>query len=552
MAAAADAPPAGDGTAMPRSNRRHQNQSSSDVVIPTTEASGVRHPPPPNPAEEPSFIMKILQHVMLFILMQSMAGLVKSKFMPSQNNNNNSHNSNIRNDIIIPSDQQKGKPMGATTTTSDNRLPIMPPACLWAPGTVMDLTVLITDSPNVPIGWPPLTTMASTNTTQSIVDDDSSNASNGNILASWQQDGLILGGVLSNDDDDGGKPSILSAYLSSNADQTMNRRNATLTIPMTEAIWNNQTQIYGHVRLQRRRTFRDGTDSRDVEAINRFVRKDDVLIKRMTLTRYRKRKKNRDVKSLLDTPSSASVDSTAEEDAEASSDTSVLTMASRNKTHDQILLYMKPFVTLQLVDIGSISLPQKKNIPIQIAGHMDWYDGEEGVISDIEQQGDGRGFRGPNKQDLYYPILYQSEFWITSSSLKELNGTVTASKLDINVEPVPVRPCSSRLSFDNTITIVFSFSPITTLILLILSQRCGSGSCKVKHKTIGVNRNHSRAKKIRGMTCYATCSWKLIRIFWWLRQLCPFYTLCLIYWHSKMILASSRIKSPWKVSAYAL
>ena len=552
MAAAADAPPAGDGTAMPRSNRRHQNQSSSDVVIPTTEASGVRHPPPPNPAEEPSFIMKILQHVMLFILMQSMAGLVKSKFMPSQNNNNNSHTTNIHNDIIIPSDQQKGKPMGATTTTSDNRLPIMPPACLWAPGTVMDLTVLITDSPNVPIGWPPLTTMASTNTTQSIVDDDSSNASNGNILASWQQDGLILGGVLSNDDDDGGKPSILSAYLSSNADQTMNRRNATLTIPMTEAIWNNQTQIYGHVRLQRRRTFRDGTDSRDVEAINRFVRKDDVLIKRMTLTRYRKRKKNRDVKSLLDTPSSASVDSTAEEDAEASSDTSVLTMASRNKTHDQILLYMKPFVTLQLVDIGSISLPQKKNIPIQIAGHMDWYDGEEGVISDIEQQGDGRGFRGPNKQDLYYPILYQSEFWITSSSLKELNGTVTASKLDINVEPVPVRPCSSRLSFDNTITIVFSFSPITTLILLILSQRCGSGSCKVKQKTIGVIRNHSRAKKIRGMTCYATCSWKLIRIFWWLRQLCPFYTLCLIYWHSKMILASSRIKSPWKVSAYAL
>ena len=465
---AADAPPADDGTAMPRSDRRHhQHQSSSDVVIPTTEASGVRHPPPPNPAEEPSFIMKILQHVMLFILVQSMAGLVKSKFMPSQNNNDNSHNSNIRNDIIIPSDQQKGKPMGATTTTSDNRLPIMPPACLWAPGTVMDLTVLITDSPNVPIGWPPLTTMASTNTTQSIVDDDSSNASNGNILASWQQDGLILGGVLSNDDDDGGKPSILSAYLSSNADQTMNRRNATLTIPMTEAIWNNQTQIYGHVRLQRRRTFRDGTDSRDVEAINRFVRKDDVLIKRMTLTRYRKRKKNRDVKSLLDTPSSASVDSTAEEDAEASSDTSVLTMASRNKTHDQILLYMKPFVTLQLVDIGSISLPQKKNIPIQIAGHMDWYDGEEGVISDIERQGDGRGFRGPNKQDLYYPILYQSEFWITSSSLKELNGTVTESKLDINVEPVPVRPCSSRLSFDNTFAIMFSFSPITTLILIL-------------------------------------------------------------------------------------
>lgn len=379
--------------------------------------------------------------------------------MPSPNNNNNNPNS-LHNDFISLN-HPKGKPIGVTSDNNhewNSRMPKLPPTCLWAPGTVMDLSVLITDSPDIPNGWPSLTTTTTTTTTHNDVVDDttehSSLTTSGNILASWQQDGLILGGILPNDDGTSKKannqPSILSGYLSSNADQTMNHRNATLTIPITPAIWNNETQLYAFVRLQRRRTFRDGTDSRDIDP-NRLVRKEDMLIKRMTLTRYRKRKKNRDVKSLLDTPSSVDTSVSAED-----MDTSVLTVASRNKTHDQILLYMKPFVTLQLIDIASISLPHKKNIPSQIANHMDWYEGGEG------DDQDARSFHVPN-QDLYYPILYQSEFWMTSGSLKELNGTVKESKLDINVETVPVSPCMLR--HELTIQLQFSHLPQSQILI---------------------------------------------------------------------------------------
>jgi hypothetical protein len=422
---AADKAPA-DGAATPRSH--HQPQSPSGEAAIETE---IGHEQSPNQAEETSFVMKILQHLMFFFLLQNLTGLVTTKFMPSQNSKN------VQNDNIISPTHQQGKPIGVT-------MPQMPPACLWKPGTVMDLSVLITDSPDVPVKWPSLIAKKTTTAIQNYYDDDATNdsaSSSRNILASWQQDGLILGGVVSNDGGGPKKdntPSILSAYLTSNADQSINHRNATLTIPMTEAIWNNQTQVYAHVFLQRRRTFQDGTDSRDMGK-NSLVRKDDVLIKRMTLTRYRKRKKNRDVKNLLDTPST----DTSKSAVVDALDSSVLSTASRNKTHDQILLYMKPFVTLQIVDIGSISLPHKKNIPTQISSHMDWYEGEEGVSDDDQRT---NNLHGP-KQDLYYPILYQSEFWMTSSSLKELNGTVKESKLDITIESVPVSQCQLLLSF---------------------------------------------------------------------------------------------------------
>jgi len=137
----------------------------------------------------------------------------------------------------------------------------------------------------------------------------------------------------------------------------------------------------------------------------------------MLLTRHRKRKKNRDVKSLLDT----SDDKTA--DLVEDIDDSVLTKASLNKTHEQLLLYIKPSLTLQIVDFGKLDFASKQAIPTGFANHMDWYNGEE-----------GRG--PPAHQDLYYPILYQSEFWITFASLKEVNGTMKSSDIDIAYEPV--------------------------------------------------------------------------------------------------------------------
>lgn len=247
--------------------------------------------------------------------------------------------------------------------------------------------------------------------------DSSSSTNEGNnvILASWHQEGLVLGGI---SDEPDNRPSFLS-ILSSNGNQEMNKRNGTLTFPLTQSVWANETQLYAYVRLQRRGHFKDGSKVGD--ETERPVRKEDVLIKRLPLTRYRKRKKMRDVKSLLDTSSEQSSSSSPAIDA---NDTSVLTTASLNKTHDQMLLYIKPSLSLQLVDMGILNFPSRESIPRQFSDHMEWYEGE------------ANGFLGG---DSYYPIVYSSEFWITYASLKEVNGTMKESKLDITVGPVPVR-----------------------------------------------------------------------------------------------------------------
>jgi hypothetical protein len=114
-------------------------------------------------------------------------------------------------------------------------------------------------------------------------------------------------------------------------------------------------------------------------------------------------------------------------------DNTVLTLASQNKTHDQILLYIKPSLTLQMVDLGAaVNFPSRESIPRQFSDHMDWYEGDE------LQQHPGMKRPGGNR---YYPILYVSEFWITYESLKEVNGGLKESKLDVTYEPVPVSIC---------------------------------------------------------------------------------------------------------------
>ena len=86
---------------------------------------------------------------------------------------------------------------------------------------------------------------------------------------------------------------------------------------------------------------------------------------------------------------------------------------------------MKPSLTLQLVDLGTaIEFPNRQSIPRQFSDHMDWYEGYE----------DGMGTSA-----MYYPILYVNEFWITYESLKEVNGGLKESKIDVTYEPVAVR-----------------------------------------------------------------------------------------------------------------
>jgi len=375
------------------------------------------------------------------------------------------------NDQTIPAtsndmkhDQQKiSKPRGVGNEgshNSKNNNNMMKrggkPSCIWDLGTVMDLDVIVSDSPNVPDGWPSLTTSvassemksnhgANKNTNDSAdaagvnprrtkvklpsADGTKSSSNNGRndhsgsksketILASWHQEGLVLGGAFN-----GVKPqsvSILSTLFPSDSNQEMNYRNGTLTIPLTEAVWNNQTHVYAYVKLQRRRRYtNDGGNYK-----KRKVRNDDVLVKRMVLTRHRKRKKLRDEKSLLDTAKNNSTSAaTTSVETEVNS---VLTAAALNKTHDQILLYIKPSLTLQLVDMGPVDFPSRDSIPKQFSDHMDWYDGEND---------EGFGSIG-GMRELYYPILHGSEFWITYSSLKEVNGTMKESQLDVIFEPV--------------------------------------------------------------------------------------------------------------------
>jgi hypothetical protein len=219
---------------------------------------------------------------------------------------------------------------------------------------------------------------------------------------------------------------MMSSHIN---DQEMNRRNTTLTVPMTDSIWNNETHVYAYVRLKRRRHVNNNRriKNENVDTANQHKlqpRRDDILVKRMVLTRHRKRKRVRDEKSLLEQSVSRSNRNEETATAAAAHDSSILTKASLNKTHDQTLLYIKPTLTIQFVDLGTMDLPSRNNMPKQFADHIDWYDGEQNEIN-----GDGW---------LYYPILYNSEFWISYRSLKEVNGTMKESVIEVTVEPVPM------------------------------------------------------------------------------------------------------------------
>ena len=168
------------------------------------------------------------------------------------------------------------------------------PYCLWQQGTVMDLDVIVTDSSVPPTGWslttPAQIEKATIDTTSYDLTEGKANPRRTKVsfkhkettpLASWRQENLILGGLTSN----AHSPSPFSAFFGSSSNQEMNYRNSTLNIPLTEALWNNETHVYAHIRLKRRVYGGQQYDE---------TRKEDVLVKRVELTRHRKRKRKRD------------------------------------------------------------------------------------------------------------------------------------------------------------------------------------------------------------------------------------------------------------------
>mmetsp|Transcript_29612 Transcript_29612/g.46502 ORF Transcript_29612/g.46502 Transcript_29612/m.46502 type:complete len:733 (+) Transcript_29612:85-2283(+) len=402
-----------------------QNNSAAAAAADGGGENDEQHVPPPPPMTFSS----ILNWLLFFFVVQTLSqNVLKRVFPPPSSNNNavNVNNNNMMpaaatgvdsyNDATTIVGQQK-KPLGATNNNpTDNKKftaqgvkkmhKQMKPACLWQQGTMMDLDVVLSDSSDVPTDWPALTTNNDGEQEDTITNANANN-NKATILARWTQQNLILGGT---PHDPNSKASFLSIMMGSHTNQEMNRRNTTLHFPLTDAIWNNGTHVYAHVRLQRR-------------VNKRKVRKEDVLVKRMVLTRHRKRKKMRDVKSLLEQGGSGS-GSDNEDAADKVYDSSILTQASLNKTHDQLLLYIKPSLTIQFVELGTMDLPPRNNMPKQFSDHMDWYDGEQNEM-------EGNGW-------LYYPILYHSEFWISYRSLKEVNGTMKESVVDVTLEPVPM------------------------------------------------------------------------------------------------------------------
>jgi len=97
---------------------------------------------------------------------------------------------------------------------------------------------------------------------------------------------------------------------------------------------------------------------------------------------------------------------------------SPLTIASMNRTHDQMLLYVKPSLTLQLVNVYSMpKYPSRQNIPTQMEKYMDWK---------VEDE-DGDDGSDDGGVELFYPILHNSEFWITMDSMIEVNDILTTT-----------------------------------------------------------------------------------------------------------------------------
>eukprot|EP00804_Cyclotella_cryptica_P008781 CCRYP_015647-RA/>CCRYP_015647-RA protein AED:0.05 eAED:0.05 QI:143/1/1/1/1/0.83/6/2535/429 len=404
--------------------------------------SNASSPPPPDRLTN---ILQIINCIVLFFLFQNIVGSMVQKFMvpppPSQPSFNNAIGKTNTNSVAMMQNHrpyQHGKP-----------------SCLWEQGTVMDLDVVISDSSTPPRGWRLTSPAAEKERRADAADHQDALEGRANPrrtkvtlskqhenapLATWRQENLILGGIQSKHGH--AAPSIMNLFSSSN-NQEMNHRNTTLTVPMTNALWNNETHLYAYVRLMRRRVPRTNNGQKGVQK-DSGVRSEDVLIKRVELTRHRKRKRKSDEKSLLDTPQANEIENNKNPQIPKSQvDNTLLTLASQNKTHDQILLYIKPSLTLQMVDLGTaVEFPNRESIPRQFAEHMDWYEGEEGAPTSGAAVGSGGG-------TMHYPILYVSEFWITYDSLKAVNGGLKESKINVVYEPVPVSIDTSHFCTDS-------------------------------------------------------------------------------------------------------
>ena len=325
--------------------------------------------------QQPNFFKDVARTVFLFICFQTLAGLAKKGgWLPSPKPQTPQERfQQGREDAAASGDSSSPANAGQQ---QQQHFAMLRPACLWSSGANMSLHVFLTDTAT--FGVPPSYKYSNRADDIPVALEES--------LAEWHEAGLSL-------------------Y------DPETKRSTNLTVPLSRAIRYNETQLYAHVRLVRHLPV--DVESSGEEDGSGGVRKVDVLSKRFNITSYRVRKKVRDEKSLLgggdedrDYPALDKVDET---------DDSPLTRAGYNTTHDQLLLYATPSLTLQVVDMANTpNFPNRHGMPAQFSDHMDWLD---------------------EKSTGFYPILYNSQFWITKTNLVPLNGSTTEITMEMMLEP---------------------------------------------------------------------------------------------------------------------
>lgn len=205
---------------------------------------------------------------------------------------------------------------------------------------------------------------------------------------------------------------------------SINFRNDTLELSIPRSVQFNETQVYAHVFLVQNDNNNNGaktTDrNTDVDGNVNDVQSQqrNFLYKTIPLTKYKKRKRIRVEKNLLSTSTEetehdsnflvdGSSSSSSSSENEISMQASPLTRASANHSLDTTLLYLKPTLTLQIVDMSSMPFSDRNKIPAPIGNHMQWLN---------------------NTSAQFFPLLYPSDFWITKESLVELNDTIFSEK----------------------------------------------------------------------------------------------------------------------------
>ena len=336
--------------------------------------------PPANGGNEPpapSLASSVMRGLMMFMFMNmAQKYAIQAGYMPDPNAAAAAAAANMDPANMDPAGAGAGagtapnahiatmKPQGVGTM---NRVTGIP-SCVWKKHTALDLHIYITDSEELD----PLT---------ECLPPSPPDKRSKHVLSEWHETDLELAAL----------------------DHTINSRTANITVPISKSVQYNETHLYAHVCLLKQ-DYESSSSSSLPET--------SVLHKTFMLTKHKKRKRIKDEKNLL------SSENTTEQAVVIAKDASPLTKASADKKEDAILLYLKPTLTLQLIDLNSMPVfPERNKIPAQITNHMNW-------LNETSTQ--------------YYPLLYNSEFWITNEALVEVNDTIKESSIQITFENIKV------------------------------------------------------------------------------------------------------------------